>query len=77
MCIRDRDMLTLSATPIPRTLNMALSGIRDMSTICLLYTSLLASLLFQDSHVLEDVSLDLIVDLTVVSIVLGLSLIHI
>ena len=26
-------MLTLSATPIPRTLNMALSGIRDMSTI--------------------------------------------
>ena len=27
------DSLTLSATPIPRTLNMALSGIRDMSTI--------------------------------------------
>ena len=27
------DVLTLSATPIPRTLNMALSGIRDMSTI--------------------------------------------
>ncbi|MBQ5334740.1 MAG: transcription-repair coupling factor [Oscillospiraceae bacterium] len=27
------DMLTLSATPIPRTLNMALSGIRDMSVI--------------------------------------------
>lgn len=27
------DMLTLSATPIPRTLNMALSGIRDMSAI--------------------------------------------
>ena len=27
------DTLTLSATPIPRTLNMALSGIRDMSTI--------------------------------------------
>ncbi len=27
------DCLTLSATPIPRTLNMALSGIRDMSTI--------------------------------------------
>ena len=26
-------MLTLSATPIPRTLNMALSGIRDMSVI--------------------------------------------
>ena len=27
------DTLTLSATPIPRTLNMAMSGIRDMSTI--------------------------------------------
>ncbi len=27
------DVLTLSATPIPRTLNMALSGIRDLSTI--------------------------------------------
>lgn len=27
------DMLTLSATPIPRTLSMAMSGLRDMSTI--------------------------------------------
>ena len=27
------DILTLSATPIPRTLHMSLSGIRDMSTI--------------------------------------------
>ena len=27
------DVLTLSATPIPRTLNMALTGIRDMSSI--------------------------------------------
>ena len=27
------DTLTLSATPIPRTLNMALSGLRDMSSI--------------------------------------------
>jgi transcription-repair coupling factor (superfamily II helicase) len=27
------DVLTLSATPIPRTLHMALSGIRDMSTL--------------------------------------------
>ena len=27
------DVLTLSATPIPRTLSMAMSGIRDMSTI--------------------------------------------
>ena len=30
---RGIDMLTLSATPIPRTLNMAMSGIRDMSVI--------------------------------------------
>ena len=30
---RQVDTLTLSATPIPRTLNMALSGLRDMSTI--------------------------------------------
>ena len=30
---RSVDVLTLSATPIPRTLNMALSGLRDMSTI--------------------------------------------
>ncbi len=30
---RKVDVLTLSATPIPRTLNMALSGVRDMSTI--------------------------------------------
>lgn len=30
---RGVDMLTLSATPIPRTLNMAMSGIRDMSVI--------------------------------------------
>ena len=27
------DMLTLTATPIPRTLNMAMSGVRDMSII--------------------------------------------
>src|SRR5205085_12234925 len=27
------DVLTLSATPIPRTLNMSLSGLRDMSLI--------------------------------------------
>jgi len=30
---KDIDVLTLSATPIPRTLNMAMSGIRDMSII--------------------------------------------
>ena len=29
----DVDMLTLSATPIPRTLNMALGGLRDLSLI--------------------------------------------
>jgi len=29
----DVDLLTLTATPIPRTLHMALSGIRDLSTI--------------------------------------------
>ncbi len=31
--VRDVDVLTLSATPIPRTLNMAMSGIRDMSVL--------------------------------------------
>ncbi|MSQ11184.1 MAG: transcription-repair coupling factor [Dehalococcoidia bacterium] len=30
---REVDVLTLSATPIPRTLYMALAGVRDMSTI--------------------------------------------
>jgi len=30
---RKIDVLTLTATPIPRTLNMALSGIRDMSVL--------------------------------------------
>ncbi len=30
---RQVDVLVLSATPIPRTLNMALSGLRDMSTL--------------------------------------------
>ncbi|MBQ4101332.1 MAG: transcription-repair coupling factor [Oscillospiraceae bacterium] len=30
---KEVDVLTLSATPIPRTLNMAMSGIRDMSVI--------------------------------------------
>ena len=30
---REVDVLTLSATPIPRTLYMALGGIRDMSTM--------------------------------------------
>ncbi|MBI4493024.1 MAG: transcription-repair coupling factor [Chloroflexi bacterium] len=30
---KEVDVLTLTATPIPRTLHMALSGVRDMSTI--------------------------------------------
>jgi transcription-repair coupling factor (superfamily II helicase) len=30
---REVDVLTLSATPIPRTLNLALTGVRDMSVI--------------------------------------------
>jgi len=30
---REIDVLTLSATPIPRTLHMSLAGVRDMSTI--------------------------------------------
>ena len=30
---REVDVLTLSATPIPRTLNLALAGIRDLSVI--------------------------------------------
>ena len=30
---QDVDVLTLTATPIPRTLNMAMSGIRDMSVL--------------------------------------------
>lgn len=31
--VPDVDVLTLSATPIPRTLNMAMSGIRDLSVL--------------------------------------------
>ncbi len=30
---KEVDVLTLSATPIPRTLHMSLTGIRDMSII--------------------------------------------
>ena len=33
MLQNDADVLTLTATPIPRTLNMAISGIRDMSVL--------------------------------------------
>ena len=35
----DTHVLTLTATPIPRTLQLAMTGIRDLSLICLLYTS--------------------------------------
>ncbi len=31
----DVDMLTVTATPIPRTLNMAFSGMRDLSIIAM------------------------------------------
>ena len=31
--VKNIDVLTLSATPIPRTLNMAMSGLRDMSVL--------------------------------------------
>lgn len=31
--VKNVDVLTLSATPIPRTLNMAMSGLRDMSVL--------------------------------------------
>jgi transcription-repair coupling factor (superfamily II helicase) len=30
---KEVDVLTLSATPIPRTMHMALVGVRDMSTM--------------------------------------------
>src|SRR5438045_5597686 len=30
---KDVDVLTMTATPIPRTLNMAMVGVRDMSVI--------------------------------------------
>lgn len=58
------DILTLTATPIPRTLNMALSGIRDLSLIVTPPARRLSVKTFvrqeQDSLVLEAVSRELL-----------------
>ncbi len=57
------DILTLTATPIPRTLNMALSGIRDLSLIVTPPTGRLSVKTFvrgqQDSLIKEAVSREL------------------
>ena len=58
------DILTLTATPIPRTLNMALSGIRDLSLIVTPPARRLSVKTFvrqeQDSLILEAVSRELL-----------------
>jgi len=58
------DILTLTATPIPRTLNMALSGIRDLSLIVTPPARRLSVKTFvrqeQDSLVIEAVSRELL-----------------
>lgn len=58
------DILTLTATPIPRTLNMALSGIRDLSLIVTAPARRLSVKTFvrqeQDSLILEAVSRELL-----------------
>ena len=58
------DILTLTATPIPRTLNMALSGIRDLSLIVTPPARRLSVKTFvreqQDSLVVEAVSRELL-----------------
>ena len=58
------DILTLTATPIPRTLNMALSGIRDLSLIVTPPAKRLSVKTFvrqeQDSLVIEAVSRELL-----------------
>ena len=46
----DVDMLTLTATPIPRTLNMALSGLRDLSIIATPPAKRLAVKTFVQEH---------------------------
>ena len=58
------DILTLTATPIPRTLNMALSGIRDLSLIVTPPARRLSVKTFvreqQDSLIIEAVSRELL-----------------
>lgn len=51
----DVDMLTLTATPIPRTLNMAFSGMRDLSIIATPPARRLAVKTFVQEHTAESV----------------------
>ena len=51
----DVDMLTLTATPIPRTLNMAFSGMRDLSIIATPPARRLAVKTFVQEHTSESV----------------------
>ncbi len=51
----DVDMLTLTATPIPRTLNMAFSGMRDLSIIATPPARRLAVKTFVQEHTNESV----------------------
>lgn len=51
----DVDMLTLTATPIPRTLNMAFSGMRDLSIIATPPARRLAVKTFMQEHTDESV----------------------
>ena len=51
----DVDSLSMTATPIPRTLNMALSGMRDMSIIA---TPPARRLVYQNLCDAKDRSLD-------------------
>lgn len=51
----DVDMLTLTATPIPRTLNMAFSGMRDLSIIATPPARRLAVKTFVQEHTSESI----------------------
>ncbi|OAL79735.1 transcription-repair coupling factor [Acinetobacter sp. SFB] len=51
----DVDMLTLTATPIPRTLNMAFSGMRDLSIIATPPARRLAVKTFVQEHTTESI----------------------
>ncbi|MCW8038082.1 MULTISPECIES: transcription-repair coupling factor [Acinetobacter] len=51
----DVDMLTLTATPIPRTLNMAFSGMRDLSIIATPPARRLAVKTFVQEHTAESI----------------------